>query len=147
MSVEYLQLSDDVWNPDSDHSAGDNHQRRRDEQHGYKGRGGGLSGIPGHRTDRSTKNMDDRCVHIERLHSFEINQQIEEKTIPTLCMKQELQKKEPILREFVIRLADQTVLSQLLGQTILLLLQRNNTQIHVPDSYLQNSPEDIEPGT
>ena len=83
MSVEYLQLSDDVWNPDSDHSAGDNHQRRRDEQHGYKGRGGGLSGIPGHRTYRSTKNMDDRCVHIERLHSFEINQQIEESMLST----------------------------------------------------------------
>ena len=62
-------------------------------------------------------------------------------------MKQKLQKKEPILREFVIRLADQAVLSQLLGQTILLLLQRNNTQIHVPDLCLQNSPEDIEPGT
>lgn len=83
MSVEYLQLSDDVWNPDSDHSAGDNHQRRRDEQQGYKGRGGGLSGIPGHRTYRSTKNMDDRCVHIERLHSFEINQQIEESMLST----------------------------------------------------------------
>ena len=64
MSVEYLQLSDDVWNPDSGHSTGDNHQRRRDEpEQGYKGRGGGLSGIPGHRTYRSTKNMDDRCVH------------------------------------------------------------------------------------
>ena len=92
MSVEYLQLSDDVWNPDSDHSAGDNHQRRRDEQQGYKGRGGGLSGIPGHRTYRSTKNMDDRCVHIERLHSFEINQQIEESMLSTsyICSSYEV---------------------------------------------------------
>ena len=27
--------------------------------------------------------MDDRCVHIERLHSFEINQQIEESMLST----------------------------------------------------------------